>query len=109
MAATPPMQTAIHTPPTPLHGARYDSYQPYSTRKSTRQSTQRSQRAAQTPPPQSSDSDSRHLLAPISKTESAGYQLAHTYSPPSSTHTSPENKLLGNRNYKKPKDSSRDS
>ena len=61
MATTPPLQVALHTPPTPLHGARYDSYQPYSTRKSTRQSSQRA---------------------------------LQTYSPPSSTQTSPQKKLF---------------
>lgn len=106
MATTPPMRTAIHTPSTPLHGARYDSYQPYQTRKSTRHLTQQNQCTAQTPPPLSSDSESRFLSAPISKSASTGHQAPDTYSPPSSTHTSPQKKQFENRKPKKPKNSS---
>ncbi|KAL8793007.1 MAG: hypothetical protein Q9195_004411 [Heterodermia aff. obscurata] len=74
MATTPPLQPALHTPPTPLHGA--------------------SQRAVQTPPPQSSKlslhSELQSKLSKASGTRSA----AHTYSPPSSTQTSPQKKLF---------------
>ncbi|TKA77365.1 hypothetical protein B0A49_01504 [Cryomyces minteri] len=41
MTTTPPPPSRLRTPPTPLHGARFDSYEPYSTRKSTRVSAQR--------------------------------------------------------------------
>ena len=38
MATTPPPPTRLRlrTPPTPLHGAKYDSYEPFSPRRSTR-------------------------------------------------------------------------
>ena len=94
MATTPPLRTAVHTPPTPLHGARLDSYQPYSTRKSTRHSKQRSQRVNQTPPPPSSDFQSQIDLTSYSRDGSSRHQQAHTYSPPSSTQTSPQKKLF---------------
>ncbi|KAK5202101.1 hypothetical protein LTR16_000377 [Cryomyces antarcticus] len=41
MTTTPPPPSRLRTPPTPLHGARFDSYEPYSTRKSSRVSAQR--------------------------------------------------------------------
>lgn len=104
MASTPPLQSTIHTPPTPLYGARYDPYQPYATRKSTRHSTQRTQRATQTPPPQPSDSESRFLSASISKLRSTVQQVPETYSPPSSTHTSPQKRPFENKNLKISKD-----
>lgn len=91
MAATPPPRTKLHTPPTPLHGARYDAYQPYQTRQSTRQATKR---AAQTPPPQSLESQSHLKSTPKSRKVSAVRSAAHTYSPPSSTQTSPQKKLF---------------
>ena len=106
MASTPPLQSIIHTPPTPLYGARHDSYQPYATRKSTRHSTQRTQRATQTPPPQPSDSESRFLSASISKLGSTVQQVPETYSPPSSTHTSPQKRRFKNRNLETFRDTS---
>lgn len=100
MATTPPMQSSnINTPHSPLHGAKYDSYSPYSnTRRSTRQSTQQ-RRVAVTPEPAP--------RSPIEPTLAAGghdhsstrpkksrsvRRILHTYSPPSSTPTSPNNK-----------------
>ncbi|PGH10458.1 hypothetical protein GX51_00217 [Blastomyces parvus] len=41
MATTPPPR-AIKTPPTPRHGARFDSYEPYSTRYSARLASRKS-------------------------------------------------------------------
>jgi hypothetical protein len=85
MATTPPIQTLVHTPPTPLHGARYDDYQPYSTRKSSRLSTQR---AARTPSPEVLVP--RKRISSRSKNSSAVLSAAHTYSPPSSAQASPQ-------------------
>ena len=92
MAATPPLRS-VHTPPTPLHGARYDTYQPYSTRKSTRHLTQR---AAKTPPPLSLDSNSQRNTSSKSKKGVSSRLGAQPQSPPSSTHTSPQKKLFQN-------------
>ncbi|OCL06199.1 hypothetical protein AOQ84DRAFT_255100, partial [Glonium stellatum] len=41
MATTPPPPARVRTPPTPLHGARYDTYEPYSPRRSSRVAAQR--------------------------------------------------------------------
>ncbi|KAL9006344.1 MAG: hypothetical protein Q9188_000880 [Gyalolechia gomerana] len=78
MATTPPPRAIVDTPPTPLHGARFDTSQPSSIRKSTRQSIQRSRRAAYTPPP------------PSTTYSSTSRALATAYSPPSSNPTSPQ-------------------
>ncbi|OJD18085.1 hypothetical protein AJ78_01857 [Emergomyces pasteurianus Ep9510] len=48
MATTPPPH-AIRTPPTPRHGARFDSFEPYSTRHSTRLANRRVPRYSPTP------------------------------------------------------------
>lgn len=81
MAATPPLQTVAHTPSTPLHGAKYDEKRHHSTRKSSRQSSPRTQRAIETPPP--------NLDNLLNRKSSS---LRSAYSPPSSTHTSPRKK-----------------
>ncbi|MCJ1391325.1 hypothetical protein MMC18_004188 [Xylographa bjoerkii] len=80
------MLSAVRTPPTPLHGAKYDSYQPYTTRKSTRFTTQR---AARTPSPDPLSAPQKKNPRSSQKT-SAIRSAAHTYSPPSSTQNSPQ-------------------
>ncbi|QDS75535.1 hypothetical protein FKW77_005356 [Venturia effusa] len=42
MATTPSPRGRVHTPPPPLHGPRYDNYEPYSPRRSMRVAAQRS-------------------------------------------------------------------
>lgn len=42
MATTPSPGGRVRTPPPPLHGPRYDTYEPYSPRRSTRVAAQRS-------------------------------------------------------------------
>ncbi|KAL6718931.1 hypothetical protein ACLMJK_003166 [Lecanora helva] len=77
MATTPPqLQTSVQTPPTPLHGAKYNQNR-HSTRKGTRHTRSR---ALETPPP--------NPQAPSHKSPQLR-TASHTYSPPSSTHTSP--------------------
>ncbi|KAI9874622.1 MAG: hypothetical protein M1830_009545 [Pleopsidium flavum] len=96
MATTPPPQQAANTPPTPLHGAKYDTYQPYSPRKSTRSTVKRNLRFEQTPPPPSS---SHNLRSSSSSTSPKFTRLNlskppnHTFSPPSSTQSSPQKKI----------------
>ncbi|KAL8954158.1 MAG: hypothetical protein Q9222_000042 [Ikaeria aurantiellina] len=85
MATTPPPHNTVHTPPTPLHGAKYDTYRPSSSRKSTRQTTRHSQRAAVTPPP-----------APASLLNGS-QSAANIYSPPSSADTSPQTRAAKRR------------
>lgn len=93
MATTPPSTLAAHTPPTPLYGAKYDEYRPSSTRKGTRNSSSRIQRAIETPPP--NPVDLQHISASLDPEKLIRLRSArpapHTYSPPLSTHTSPRN------------------
>ena len=91
MATTPSPLTRLHTPPTPLHGAKYDGHQPHQTRRTTRRT---SQRAAETPPPQSPENHFSLKSASRSRKISETRFAAHTYSPPSSTQTSPQKKLF---------------
>ena len=92
MATTPPSQPLVQTPPTPRHGAKYDSIRPYLTRKSTRNSNQRTQRDAQTPPPQSFKSESGTTSVSEKKIRSPEVSARHAISPPSSTQNSPREK-----------------
>lgn len=94
MATTPPLRAVVHTPSTPLHGARYDSYERCSARKNTRHSTQHSKRAAQTPPPPPFNFATQVTSSPDTRDALNRRHIAHTYSPPSSTNTSPQKKLL---------------
>lgn len=55
MATTPPPPSVLREPPTPRHGAGYDSYDPYPPRQSARLANQRSKQShATTPSPPSS-------------------------------------------------------
>ncbi|KAI9789218.1 MAG: hypothetical protein M1833_002446 [Piccolia ochrophora] len=94
MATTPsPAHSPLHTPPTPRFGAKYDSYQPYSTRRSTRSSARQSQKFARTPSQPSSPADEGTSLTsppPTSKARKLTRTTNHTFSPPPSTHTSPQ-------------------
>ncbi|KAJ5722581.1 hypothetical protein N7488_000616 [Penicillium malachiteum] len=53
MATTPPppSPSALRVPAAPLHGAGYDTFEPYSTRSSARIAGQRTSRSKETPPP----------------------------------------------------------
>ena len=44
MSTTPPPPTRVRTPPAPFHGPRYDNWEPYSPRRSTRVSSMRMRR-----------------------------------------------------------------
>ncbi|KAI9792809.1 MAG: hypothetical protein M1816_001541 [Peltula sp. TS41687] len=68
MATTPPpvSPSAIHTPPTPKHGAKLDSWEPYSVRRSTRSLTRKSK-----------DNNNKQDSSSLA------------FSPPSSTESSP--------------------
>ncbi|KAK4691288.1 hypothetical protein P7C71_g5675, partial [Lecanoromycetidae sp. Uapishka_2] len=95
MAATPPLRAAVDTPSTPRHGAKYDNLRPHSTRKSLRQSSSRTRRAIETPPPQVDDF-TNHSSDP--KKRSSLRSAAHT--PPSSTPTSPRKPIRKRRAQK---------
>ena len=79
MTTTPPLAASVRTPPAPQHGPKHDSYQPYATRKSTRQQRQRVIHS--TPPPP--DDNTSSLTPPTSKA---------TFSPPATVRSSPKKK-----------------
>ena len=87
MAATPPLRSAIRTPPAPLYGTKYDSYEPYTIRKSTRFTAQR---AARTPSPTRQHCHSLPKSSSKSGRSSVATQAANLHSPPSSAQTSPQ-------------------
>ena len=82
MNTTPPPLRSIVEPPTPRHGARFDSFGPYSLRKSPRFLKQR------TPSPTPSI-DHKGVNTPGSRRISGPRFSAHTYSPPTSDPPSP--------------------
>lgn len=91
MATTPPSILAVNTPPTPLHGAKYDGHCQKPSRKGTRKSLSRTQRAIDTPPVNSVELE--HISESLDPEKPNTLRSApHTYSPPSSTHTSPRKK-----------------
>ncbi|RAL15557.1 uncharacterized protein BO97DRAFT_216161 [Aspergillus homomorphus CBS 101889] len=91
MATTPPPPSRLRMPPTPRHGAKYDDYEPYSTRFSARLASQRSSRESQTTPPPSfpSTRESSKLPKKQHAPESA------TLSPPGSAQISPRKQKSG--------------
>ncbi|KAI9794303.1 MAG: hypothetical protein M1835_006691 [Candelina submexicana] len=97
MAVTPPPRSIIRTPPTPLHGSKYGSDHPRSTRKSGRIINQDSRLSAVTPPPRSPNRESQSALPsspPIVKRAHLTRTSSGHFSPPPSAQTSPQKKLL---------------
>ncbi|KAI9704238.1 MAG: hypothetical protein M1836_007099 [Candelina mexicana] len=98
MAVTPPPRSIIRTPPTPLHGPKYESDHPRSTRKSSRRIiNQDSRLSAVTPPPRSPNRESQSDLPsspPILKRAHLTRTSSGHFSPPPSAQTSPQKKLL---------------
>ncbi|KAF2178827.1 hypothetical protein K469DRAFT_598039 [Zopfia rhizophila CBS 207.26] len=80
MERTPSPPARINTPPTPLHGARYDNWEPYSPRRSSRVAAQRNY-PLQLP---SATDDSFRKSLPSSRKYSAARTSGHALSPPSS-------------------------
>lgn len=101
MATTPPTTIAELTPPTPLHGAKYDERRPKTTRRGTRNSSLRTQRSIETPPPNPVNFQHKSAFLDPKKTLRP---TPHTYSPPSSTHTSPRKKYSRSHSSKRSKD-----
>ncbi|KAL8769990.1 MAG: hypothetical protein Q9209_004237 [Squamulea sp. 1 TL-2023] len=85
MTTTPPPRAITQTPPTPLHGARFDNNYHSTNRRSTRQASQHRRCTIHTPPPASTTSSSKSRFA------------ADLYSPPSSTQTSPQTRATKRR------------
>lgn len=104
MATTPPSTLAEHTPPTPLHGAKYER-RPRTTRKGTRNSSLRTQRCIETPPPNPVNIQHNSAFLDPKKPNTL-HPAPHTYSPPSSTHSSPRKKYSRGQFSKRNKDAS---
>ncbi|OOF96581.1 hypothetical protein ASPCADRAFT_206750 [Aspergillus carbonarius ITEM 5010] len=109
MATTPPPPSTLRMPPTPRLGAKYDQYEPYSTRYSARLASQRASREREsrtTPPPsfpgsktaKKHDINESATLSPPSSVQSslrkqrsarsAGLFATHSLEDPSSTDDS---------------------
>ncbi|KKZ62606.1 hypothetical protein EMCG_03016 [[Emmonsia] crescens] len=89
MATTPPPR-AIRTPPTPRHGARFDSFEPYSTRYSARLANRQASRgspAPSTPNSPRSPNDADTLVGINSRKRYPGEK--DSFSSPQSAQTSP--------------------
>ncbi|OAX82714.1 hypothetical protein ACJ72_02933 [Emergomyces africanus] len=89
MATTPP-PGAIRTPPTPRHGARFDSFERYSTRHSTRLANRRPPRgspAPSTPNSPCSPNDTDNLMDANSRKRCPSE--SNLFSPAQSTQASP--------------------
>ncbi|KAF2500702.1 hypothetical protein BU16DRAFT_479300 [Lophium mytilinum] len=87
MASTPPPRSRVHTPPTPLHGARYDAYEPYSPRRSTRVAAQRKPFLSSDSTPPKVHRSVRASTPTGSRKQTAGTSnqtLSQTFSPPAS-------------------------
>ena len=90
MATTPPISSVIHTPSTPRHAGEISRH--YITRKTTRYTSTRRTRATVTPPP---DTQGNHsvLATKARKASSPHSSTIPPQSPPSSTKTSPHQKV----------------
>ncbi|KAF1987083.1 hypothetical protein K402DRAFT_453936 [Aulographum hederae CBS 113979] len=106
MASTPPPRAnyRIHTPPTPMHGPRYDNYEPYSPRRSSRVAAKQHKHN-----PANDDSPStsaHHKSTPSAASRASIRTSSQTFSPPSSP-TSPSRRILAKtpqaKRYTKPR------
>ena len=89
MATTPLSTLTVHTPPTPLHGAKYEDCRSRTTRQGTRNSTLRNQRAVDTSSTPSNMVDLQHVSVSLdAKKPNSLVSAPRTYSPPSSTQIS---------------------
>ncbi|OCK78427.1 hypothetical protein K432DRAFT_332086 [Lepidopterella palustris CBS 459.81] len=93
MATTPPPPSRVRTPPTPLHGARYDNYEPYepySPRRSSRVAAQRKHYSQQqltshsTPKSLHATRSTRAATPTSSRNQTLTRTSSQTFSPPSS-------------------------
>ncbi|TLD37388.1 hypothetical protein E2P81_ATG04200 [Venturia nashicola] len=81
MATTPSPRGRVHTPPPPLHGPRYDNYEPYSPRRSMRVAAQRSNDHSFT------SSRSARASTPVNKQSPTFERKRTSPSPPSDSDT----------------------
>ncbi|KAH0542713.1 hypothetical protein FGG08_002948 [Glutinoglossum americanum] len=87
----PPSPSSLRTPPTPLHGPKFDNYEPWAPRMSTRSSVQKTQYRARTPPRQDANELESNLSTPLAgKRTTRTRRSPNNLSPPSSAHPSPQ-------------------
>ncbi|ORY14833.1 hypothetical protein BCR34DRAFT_623210 [Clohesyomyces aquaticus] len=95
MERTPSPPRRVHTPPAPLHGVKFDSYEPYSPpRRSSRVAAQRPHYQQQLHSPRARSARETTPTPTTSRKAAAARTSSQTFSPPSSPaspfkHTSP--------------------
>ena len=99
MASTPPPPVRIHTPPTPLHGPQFDSWEPYSPKRQTRTTAKCTQPVA---PPVTATPVKGHrrqrsstslIATPAQRKKASALHVpSYALSPPSSPETSDRTK-----------------
>lgn len=107
MASTPTAPERIHTPPPPLHGTRYDDWEPYSPpRRSSRVAAQRSKHALDQQSHQSEPSKKRpaprsaRAFTPVGSSNRDAPTSSFTASPPASP-SSPQTRPSAKKNAPK--------
>ncbi|PSK55908.1 hypothetical protein B9Z65_4786 [Elsinoe australis] len=66
--STPPPAQRLHTPPTPLHGSKYDNWAPYSPRRSSRVQEKQRQDFIASPPSAARGNSKSHALLKVTST-----------------------------------------
>ncbi|KAM5435249.1 hypothetical protein MferCBS31731_006391 [Microsporum ferrugineum] len=94
MTTTPPPSSAIRTPPTPRYGPRYDTYEPYSPRRSKRIADQQHLLSDSAAALDASANElfKEHNLRRDQELCQLGVSDRATFSPPQSQHNSPRRK-----------------
>lgn len=82
MERTPSPPRRVHTPPAPLHGAKHDSYEPFSPRRSSRVAAQQHLHHGETTPTRRRTT--RDVTPTSSRKKATARASIHTLSPPSS-------------------------
>ncbi|KZF19755.1 hypothetical protein L228DRAFT_40246 [Xylona heveae TC161] len=92
MTTTPPREWA-RTPPAPLYGPKYDDYEPYEIRKSTRLSKKQANRSNRTPSP-GRGAPEPVPAASYPSSSRASHSVSHTLSPPPSNQPMSRKKFV---------------
>ncbi|KAI9771685.1 MAG: hypothetical protein M1840_001901 [Geoglossum simile] len=93
----PPSPSSLRTPPAPLHGPKFDNYEPWAPRKSARSSVQRNQYRARTPPPRqdANELESNLSTPPKGRRAARNRAMSNNLSPPPSAQSSPQKRAMG--------------
>ncbi|KAF2021526.1 hypothetical protein BU24DRAFT_457505 [Aaosphaeria arxii CBS 175.79] len=89
MERTPSPSRRLHTPPAPLHGAKHDTYEPFSPRRSSRVAAQRDQTQQPPSPTRSRPSRATRAVTPTTtrKNNARPNTIFQGLSPPSSPNS----------------------